>query len=262
MASAASTRTLSVGNNGGSGDFSGVIANGTNDTLSFIKTGVGTQILSGANLYTGATTISGGVLAVNGSLANTATTVQSGGTLQGIGSIGGSVTIEGGGFLAPGNSIQSLATGTLSFAAASTYAYELQTNLYAGTPNDAGDLTASTGNLDIAAGAILTLNDLGTTALAAGSKLTLISYFGGWTSGELFSYDAGAGLTTLADGATFTLGANQWVFNYDDITGGGLNFAADQVGATHYVTMTVVPEPGAALIGSLGLLALLRRRRS
>ena len=32
-------------------------------------------------------------------------------------------------------------------------------------------------------------------------------------------------------------------------------------GATGFVTMTVVPEPGAALLGSIGLLALLRRRR-
>ncbi len=56
------TTTLSVGNNGGGGTFSGVIADGTSDTLSFIKNGAGTQVLSGVNTYTGATTINAGTL--------------------------------------------------------------------------------------------------------------------------------------------------------------------------------------------------------
>ena len=98
-------------------------------------------------------------------------------------------------------------------------------------------------------------------ALANGSKLTLISYFGGWTSTGLFTY-AGS---TLNDGDSFTLGANTWVFDYNDTTG-GLYFAFDQANpsaATAFVTMTVaVPEPNAAmLVGGIGLLALLRRRR-
>ena len=241
--------------------YSGAIVNGASG-MTLTKTGAGTQVLQGTNTYTGATTVSQGALAVNGSLANTTTTVGNTGTLQGNGTIGGSVTIQSGGTLAPGNSIESLGTGALSFVSGSTYAYELQTNLYAGTPGVAGDLTFSTGTLDIQAGTILTLTDLAaTTALANGSKLTLISYFGGWTSGELFSYDAGAGLTTLADNSTFILGANQWRFDYNDTTG-GLNYTGDQSGATSFVTMTVVPEPGTTLIGSLGLLALMRRRRN
>jgi hypothetical protein len=101
------------------------------------------------------------------------------------------------------------------------------------------------------------LSDLATsTALANGSKLTLISYFGGWAPTELFTYLG----NTLADGSTFTLGANQWMFDYDD-TSGGVNFTTDQAGATSFVTMTVVPEPRAALLGGIGLLMLFRRRR-
>jgi MYXO-CTERM domain-containing protein len=64
----------------------------------------------------------------------------------------------------------------------------------------------------------------------------------------------------LADDSTITLGTNTWRFNYNDLTGGP-NFSGDQAGATGFVTMTVIPEPAAAGLGSLGLLALLRRRR-
>ncbi len=56
------TSTLSVGNNNGSGNFSGSIADGTNDHLSFIKAGSGTQTLSGINTFTGTTTVSLGTL--------------------------------------------------------------------------------------------------------------------------------------------------------------------------------------------------------
>ena len=244
---------------GGAGNITVADAIATS-TGTLTKDGTGTAILSGTNTYTGATTVTGGVLAVNGSLANTTTTVGTGATLQGSGSIGGAVTVSG--TLAPGNSIESIGTGALSFLSSSTYAYELQTDLYSTSPGTAADLTYSSSTLDIAAGAILTLTDLATsTALAAGSKFTLISYFSGWEGTELFSYDSGSGLATLADDSTFTLGANQWLFNYND-TIDGVNFTGDQTNATSFVTITVIPEPNfAALLGGFGVLLLFRRRR-
>ncbi|MES2983033.1 MAG: autotransporter-associated beta strand repeat-containing protein [Verrucomicrobiota bacterium] len=240
--------TFTIGNN---------IANSTGTgggAIGLTKRGTGILALTGTNTYTGATTVSAGKLAVNGSLANTAVTVQTGATLQGSGFIVGSVTIQNGGTLAAGNSIESLGTGALALNAGSTFAYELQTNLYAGTPNVAGDLTFATGNLDITAGALLTLTDLATsTALANNSILTLISYSGTWNGG-LFTYNT----TTLNDDSTFVLGANTWRFNYND-TLEGANYTSDSVGT--FVTMTVIPEPRAALLGCLGVLLLLRRRR-
>jgi fibronectin-binding autotransporter adhesin len=60
-------RTLSIGNDNGGAEFSGVLANGTagSSVLSFTKNGSGTQTLSGDNSFTGTTTINGGTLRLN-----------------------------------------------------------------------------------------------------------------------------------------------------------------------------------------------------
>jgi fibronectin-binding autotransporter adhesin len=249
---AGSIFTIGNGNATG-GDFQGNITGTT--SMALVKTGNGIQTLSGINTYTGATTVSAGVLAVNGSLANTSTTVQSTGTLRGSGSIAGSVTIQNGGTIAAGNSIESLTTGALSLEAGSIFAYEMNNNLAASV---AGDLTAVTGNLtlDLTNLANLALAELGAGSWTVGEKLTLISYSGSWNGG-LFNYGG-----TLADDSSIAFSGMNWLFNYNDTVAGG-NFTSDLTG-TNFVTMTatsVIPEPRAALLGGLGLLMLLRRRR-
>jgi autotransporter-associated beta strand protein len=233
-------------------DFSSAAITGTG---SLTSAGAGTTTLNAANSYSGATTVNAGAdLRINGAQTGAGTvTVAATGKLGGSGSVIGGINVSG--ILSPGNSIESLGGGALSFVTGSTYAYELS------TLGLNGDLTYSSSTLSIAAGTILTLADLGaSTALSNGSKLTLISSVGAWNLG-LFSYDAGAGLVTLADDSDITLGANIWRFNYND-TVAGSNFTGDITGATNYVTLTVVPEPNvAALIGGLGTLLLLRRRR-
>ncbi len=67
--------TLTLGNSGGSSGFSGAIRQGAN-VISLIKNGAGTQLLSGANTYTGNTTINGGTLAfAQPSLATNSTVI-------------------------------------------------------------------------------------------------------------------------------------------------------------------------------------------
>lgn len=235
--------------------FAGVMRNGdgagTDGVLAFGMAGLGTQVLSGTSTYTGATTISGGTLLVNGThTGGAAYAVNAGGTLGGSGSLTAAVNASG--TVAPGQSIESLATGAISFLSGSTFAYELNSSLVT------GDLLASSGGLSISSGTALSLLDLGpATLLNDGSvKLTLISYAGSWNSG-VFDYQG----SPLANLDSFSLGGNEWQIRYDDTTGGG-NFSGDQSGATGFVTITAVPEPAGLLAAAAGLglaAAFLRR---
>ena len=89
-------------------EFSGIIQNYPATTSSLMKTGTGTQKLTGANTYTGLTTIQEGILIVNGSLAGNIITNPLG-TLKGNGSINGTFTNMG--TVSPGESIGTLTVG-------------------------------------------------------------------------------------------------------------------------------------------------------
>jgi autotransporter-associated beta strand protein len=88
-------------------------------TLKVVKTGSGTQILTGFNGWTGATTVSNGTLLVNspGALAGTPVTVYSGATFGGDGSLGGTLEIKSGGRLMVGTDLSTnAAVATLTIA--------------------------------------------------------------------------------------------------------------------------------------------------
>jgi autotransporter-associated beta strand protein len=87
----------------------------------FTKTGSGILALTGNNSsYTSAATVSAGELKVNGSLGSNLN-ILTGGTLSGTGTVG-AITCSG--ILAPGNSIGTLSTGSITFANTSRYLVE------------------------------------------------------------------------------------------------------------------------------------------
>ena len=226
----------------------GVIADGSG-TVSFVKQGLGTQTLSNINTYTGNTTVAAGILALNGSgsINNSALIdVQSSATLsiagvtanaqtlQGLGTVnlgGKTLTIGSSGTLAPGASPGTLefvaTTGKLNFAEDSAIAFELGTTSDLISFAAAGDWLTGSGNATLA-----------------------LSLLGG------FDY---ATTYTVFENVTTT------GFSFAAITGydtDGYSASFVQNGASYDLSFTAIPEPRAALLGGLGLLALLRRRRN
>ncbi len=172
---AAATRTLQFeGANTGNNAFNGDIANGTFDTLNVTKAGNGKWILSGDNTYIGTTTLTAGTLLINntaGSGTGSGPVVVNAGTLGGTGSLSGAVTIGNGtgsadAILAPGASIESLATGNLTFASDGSYAVEVDAT------SVTSDQTLVTGTVTINAATTLTVNLTGT--LAGGQKYFIV----------------------------------------------------------------------------------------
>jgi autotransporter-associated beta strand protein len=220
------------------------ISDGSGAT-NLVKTSSGIVTLTGNNDFSGTTTVSGGTLLVNGTNTSTGlVTVEAAGTLSGSGSFAGGLNVTG--VLAPGDSLESFSSGALTMNSGSTFVYEASNS--SGTGADLmvvnGDLSLTDVSLDLI-GAQLGLNtwDLG-------DKLTLISYEGLAVTG---------GFTDFDDDTVYNFGSNQWLFNYNDNLAGG-NFTSEATG-DHFITLTVVPEPSAALLGGLGLLALLCHRR-
>ncbi len=185
--------TLTVGSNDATGSFSGVMQNsgGAGNSLTFIKTGAGTQTLSGTNTYLGTTTVSAGTLALTGlttnNIANSPTinvaggagldasglsgggiVLASGQTLKGAGTLTGNLSVGTGSVLAPGNSPGTLSQiGNATFASGGSYIWEI--NNATGSAGTNWDLLNVTGGLNITAisGSPFTIDITGLTALNA-----------------------------------------------------------------------------------------------
>jgi fibronectin-binding autotransporter adhesin len=212
---------------------------------SVIKDGAGILTLSATNTYTGATTVSNGTLVVNGNISNSRhTTVASGASIGGSGTIG-ALTVSSGGFINPGNSPGILNTG--NYVQAGTYNAEI-TGL---TPGVTGhDQINVTGTVDITSGSLTALFSAGT--YAANDLIFILLNEG--TDAITGTY------TGLAQGTTVTsYGGFDWQISYTaNNTGVG---TGTFTGGNDIALMAVIPEPGTALLGALGVLLLLRRRR-
>ncbi len=237
------------------------------------KTGSNTLTLNVSNSYTGATTIKAGTLKLDGagSIASSAIVVgdalsigaildattktgnfavANGRTISGIGTIQGTTTIQLGGLIAPGNTSAGTLSnlGNISLDSGSTFQVDIN-GINAGTNYDQLNVTGAS-----------------STASLAG----LLSITTGFTptNGSLFfvidndgpNAISGAFSNAPINGSTYTFGSQQYAISY---------FAKyDTVNAIYTFTggndvaLMAVPEPAAGLLGSIGVLLLLRRRRS
>lgn len=167
---------------------------------------------TGTNSYFGITDLGGDSLVLmNGTHVNGGTwNVSNNAVLGGTGSIDSLVLVNGPASLAPGSSIGSLTIGFgLTFGDNSTYSVEIDSSV------PSADLTDSDLPVTIGANVTLDVSDIaGSPAvLPLGTKLTIIDYF---DDVAMFNNVLTGEFAGLADGATVSIGANQFVIDYDD----------------------------------------------
>ena len=215
-----------------------VISDGSGGGTVSVSIAGGTATFVGPNTYTGATNVNAGTLLVNGSLAAaSAVNVAGGATLGGDGDINGSVAMSALSILAPGTSPGSLETGVLSLADSTALNWELDApNLGNSTLSDRVDVVGA-----------LTLDGV--------LNVTAVGGFGTPVAGDrwrLFNYTGAFADNGVAFGTLPSLG-------------GGLFYTVDTSVANQVdLLISVVPEPGSALlamIGLVGISSMSRRRR-
>ena len=231
------------------------------------KTGSGTLKIatSSSYMYNGATAVNGGTLLVDSGASIDLVNSFSGGitvggasasgtpTLGGVGYIAGSTTIAAAGGGAAGTLAPGFSVGAMTF---------LNTLTLAGSALMEIDGTAGagvTGGHDFVnltgAGAAGLLSYGGTMTLDIGTILGVGSY--SWNLFDFASKTGGFTGITLADqysGSLSDAGGGVW-----GLTSGNDTWTFTE--STGVLGLTVIPEPRAALLGGLGLLMLLRRRR-
>jgi autotransporter-associated beta strand protein len=269
----ANNNTLSIGATNLSTEYSGTLSNSA-----LTKTGSGTLTLSGDNSYTGVTAIDNGTLAVTGSgdINSTSgltigssgtfrynssvaysggTITNNGGTITGTGNIGVAVTLDSlADKLSPGNSpgIQNYGVGQTW----GSFTYQWETNNFTGT-------TAGTDYDQLGINGTLTL----TGAAANSYALDILSLTGSNTSGLVPNFAETSRQWTIltTTGGITGFNAAYWNLNTGGFTSSPTwtgNFSVTADSNNIYLNYAVVPEPRAAMIGMIGALALLRRRRS
>jgi autotransporter-associated beta strand protein len=208
-----------------------------------IKDGSGTLTLSATNTYTGATTVTNGSLIVNGNTSSSILTTVSGtGSLGGSGTVG-ALTIASGGSHNPGNSPGIMNTGDY---------------IMAGTLNiEAIGNTAGIGGYD-------QINVTGTVTLSGILATSITS--GSYVNGDLLFILLNDGGDAIA-GSFSNFNQGDVVANYSGLDW-TISYVADSTGNAFtggndiaLLAVATIPEPRAAMLGAIGLLALLRRRR-
>ena len=234
---------------------------GTVSTSSTTRTAVATlNVASGSSLLSGSTTTvySGGNLIVNGTAG--AVVLESNGLLGGSGDVG-NVELKSGSLLTPGNSPGTLTAASSSWAAGSTYQWQIDDAT--GSAGTNWDLFSVTGALDLSALSSSGQMNLVLESLSIANFSTTSSYT--WVIAQAGSFTG----TGLADGTNVTS-----LFNIDaaDFNSGvgptnGWKVEVGSANGLRTLNLMAIPEPSTGSMLGLGLAALvvtrlLRRKTS
>ena len=235
--------------------FRGAITDGTGvptvGVTNIIKTGSGIENFAGADTYSGTTTISSGTLFVTGThtgaggSAAGAYSVNGTGVLGGDGSIKSSgATVSAGGKLSPGVLLgtlkMDLGSGALDISGAVAASGSASMLFDLDTPGTSDEVLLTNANSSLNIGSnVLAFNDFTFSPTA------------NFTPGTYTLFGTGKTITGTLDANTGNLSGLIGAYT------GTLSLSADG----QNVCLTVVPEPSAAVLLSLGGLGLLRLRR-
>lgn len=262
----AATSTLTVQVASGIQTFSGILRNGdgsgTDGTLALVKSGAGTQVLSGLNTYTGSTSVNAGILQLTGtgSTGTGAVTLASGSTLSGTGTVrGSSFTAASGAIIHAGDGTDAASFGTLNFSPVSgsgTLDFQAGSVLILGlNPGGVSDLLSFTGTGDTT---LLLNSDLTVTAPGfipvAEQTFNLLDWTGLVSSPTFASHYS-------YNGPLYGNGDEATGLDLPDISGSGYAWDISQLTTNGTLLIYIIPEPSRLMLIIISLGCLIMRRR-